>query len=141
MHAAHNIAKMTVPPRRHAIDPCAMASQPTSSVRSTATFPAHAMTPAQCHPKINSVWSATPFATGPDLLVKSVKHGLWVSRQSKLSNIEIENATRCVQTAAERARYPCKDTADAALPHVNWFTSGRKGLFLPVCRLSARSGP
>src|SRR5258708_36954952 len=67
------------------------------------------------------------------------EHSVWVSRQSKFSNDQIENATRCVQTAAELTRYRIKDTAVAALPYVNQFTSAET-FFLPVCRLLALLG-
>jgi hypothetical protein len=58
----------------------------------------------------------------------------------KLSNSEIENATRRVQTAAELTRYPLNDIAIAALPYVNWFTSGRRVFSCRCVACWARSG-
>jgi len=36
------------------------------------------------------------------------EHNVWVSRQSRFSNDQIENATRCVLTAAKLTRYGIK---------------------------------
>src|SRR5260370_6849006 len=114
MHAVQSIAIKRVPPRCHPIEQCGMAWQPTSlpAVRFTAIFLAHAMARAQYNPAIASVWSA-PVRSWASLLFE---HGVWISRQSKFSTDNIENAARCVQTAAELTSYRIKGYCGPGFP-------------------------
>jgi hypothetical protein len=58
------------------------------------------MARAQYNPTIASIWSA-PVRGRVSLLFE---YNVWVSRQSRFANDQIESATRRVQTAAELTR-------------------------------------
>jgi hypothetical protein len=95
-----SIAIKRVPLRCHPVGQCGMAWQPTSlpAVRFTATFLAHAMARAQNNPTNCFSVVGPPVRSWASLLFEP---SVWVSRQSKFSNEQIENAARCVRTAAE----------------------------------------
>jgi hypothetical protein len=97
-----SIATKRVPPRCHAVEQCAMAQQPTSlpAVRSTATF---LVCDGVCSIQSDNCFSmlSLPVRGRVSLLFE---RNVWVSRQSRFSNDPIENATRCVPTAAELTR-------------------------------------
>ena len=64
------------------------------------------------------------------------EHKVWVARQSRFSNDQIESATRCVQTLSELTRYRIKGycgrgVAACELVYI------RRNFFLPLCRLLA----
>jgi hypothetical protein len=90
------------------------------------------MARAQYNPTIASVWSA-PGRSRVSLLFEQ---SVWVWWQSRFSNDQIENAKRCVQTAAELTRYGFKGYCGRGVA-VCELVYIREKFFLPVCRLLA----
>src|SRR6266567_2481749 len=90
--------------------------------------------------QIASVWSASRFAAGSACYPNKA---FWVSRQSRFSNDQVENATRCVLTAAELTRYGIKGYCGRGVAICEPVYIRRNIFFLPVCRLLAfaKCGP
>jgi hypothetical protein len=66
------------------------------------------------------------------------EHNFWAPRQFKFSNDQIENATRCVQAAAQRTGYRTSGYCGCGFAVCELYYICRS-FFLPVCRLLALS--
>lgn len=109
-----SIARKRVPPRCHPGQRHGTVWQPASlpAVRSTATFLARY---GACSIQSDKLlqYGRPPVRNRARLLFE---YSVWVS---KFANEQIENAARCVQTAAELTDTRSRDTAVKALLYVN----------------------